>query len=164
MSKIRYRRHRFPAEIIRYAAWLYFRFPLSYRDVEDLLAERGVDVSNETVRRWALKFGLAYVRKLRCLRPGPDGRWHLDEMFVSISGKRMYLWRAVDSEGEVLDILVRSRRNKKAARKLLRNLLKKQGYTPEGRCHGNMWMWGGWVGSFRGCLQSRMPAISIRRL
>jgi transposase-like protein len=131
MSKISYRRHRFPPEIIRHAVWLYFRFPFSYRDVEGLLAERDVDVSYETVRRWALKFGLAYARKLRCLRPRPDGRWHLDEMFVSINGKRMYLWRAVDSEGEVLDNLVQSRRNKKAARRLLRKLLKKQGYTPE---------------------------------
>ena len=131
MSKISYRRHRFPPEIIRHAVWLYFRFPLSYRDVEDLLAERGIDVSYETVRRWALKFGLAYARRLRCLRPRPDGRWHLDEMFVSINGKRMYLWRAVDGEGEVLDILVQSRRNKKAAQKLLRKLLKRQGYAPE---------------------------------
>ena len=110
--------------------WLYFRFPLSYRDVEDLLAERGIDVSYETVRRWALKFGLAYARKLRRLRPRSDGRWHLDEVFVSINGKRMYLWRAVDSEGEVLDILVQSRRNKRAALKLMRKLLKKQGYAP----------------------------------
>ena len=91
--------------IIQHAVWLYFRFPLSFRDVEDLLAERGIDVSYETVRRWALKFGQAYARKLRTTRPRPDGRWHLDEMFVSINGKRMYLWRAVDSEGEVLDIL-----------------------------------------------------------
>ena len=115
MRKISYRRHRFPPEIIQHAVWLYFRFPLSFRDVEDLLAERGIDVSYETVRRWALKFGQAYARKLRQTRPRPEGRWHLDEMFMSINGKRMYLWRAVDSEGEVLDILVQSRRNKKAA-------------------------------------------------
>ena len=89
-----------------------------------------VDVSYETVRRWALKFGRAYARKLRRLRPRPDCRWHLDEVFVSINGRRMYLWRAVDSEGEVLDILVQSRRNKKAALKLMRKLLKKQGYAP----------------------------------
>ena len=99
MQKISYRRHRFPSAFIQHAVWLYFRFPLSYRDVEDLLAERGIEVSYETVRRWALKFGQAYARKLRCLRPRPDGRWHLDEVFVSISGKRMYLWRAVDNEG-----------------------------------------------------------------
>ena len=130
MNKISYRRHRFPAEIIQRAVWLCFRFPLSYRDVEDLLAERGVDVSYETIRRWALKFGQAYARKLRQSRPRPDDRWHLDEVFSSINGKRMYLWRAVDSEGEVLDILVQSRRNKKAALKLMRKLLKKQGYAP----------------------------------
>ena len=99
MNKISYRRHRFPAEIIQRAVWLCFRFPLSYRDVEDLLAERGVDVSYETIRRWALKFGQAYARKLRQSRPRPDDRWHLDEVFSSINGKRMALWRAVDHPG-----------------------------------------------------------------
>ncbi len=93
MQKISYARYRFPPVIIQHAVWLYFRFPLSFRDVEDLLAERGIDVSYETVRRWALKFGQAYARKLRQTRPRPDGRWHLDEMFVFINGKRMYLWR-----------------------------------------------------------------------
>ena len=131
MQKISYAHHRFPPEIIQHVVWLYFRFPLSFRDVEDLLAERGVDVSYETVRRWALKFGQAYARYLRQARPRPTGRWHLDEVFVSINGKRMYLWRAVDSEGEVLDILVQSRRNKKAALKLMRKLLKKQGFVPD---------------------------------
>jgi putative transposase len=131
MHKISYARHRFPPEIIQYAVWLYFRFPLSYRDVEDLLAERDIDVSYETVRRWALKFGQAYARRLRTTRPRPDGRWHLDEMFVSINGKRMYLWRAVDGEGEVLDILVQSRRNKTAALKLMRKLIKRQGFVPD---------------------------------
>jgi putative transposase len=131
MNMISCRRHRFSAEIIQHAVWLYFRFPLSYRDVEDLLAERGVEVSYVTVRRWALKFGLDYARKFKRLRPRPDGRWHLDEVFVSINGKRMYLWRAVDSEGEVLDILVQSRRNKMAALKLMRKLLKKQGCAPD---------------------------------
>jgi len=96
-----------------------------------MLAERGIDVSYESVRRWSVKFRLGYVRTLRRLRPRPDGRWHLDEVFVSINGKRMYLWRAVDSEGEVLDILVQSRRNKKAALKLMRKLLKKQGFVPD---------------------------------
>ena len=117
--------------IIQHAVWLYYRFPLSYRDVEDLLVERGIDVSYETVRRWALKFGQAYARRLRTTRPRPDARWHLDEVFVSIAGKRMYLWRAVDSEGEVLDILVQSRRNKNAALKLMRKLLKKQRFVPD---------------------------------
>jgi putative transposase len=131
MQKISYVRYRFPPAVIQHAVWLYFRFPLSYRDVEDLLAERGIDVSYETVRRWALKFGQAYARKLRKIRGPADDRWHLDEMFVSINGKRMYLWRAVDCEGEVLDILVQSRRNKNAALKLMRKLLKKQGFAPE---------------------------------
>lgn len=131
MKQISYRRHRFPGSIIQHAVWLYFRFPLSYRDVEDMLVERGIDVSYETVRRWALKFGLDYARKLRRLRPRPDGRWHLDEVFVSINGRQMYLWRAVDRTSEVLDILVQSRRNKKAALKLMRKLMKKQGFVPD---------------------------------
>jgi putative transposase len=131
MSNISYRRHRFPPEIVQHAVWLYFRFPLSYRNVEDLLAERGIDLSYETVRRWALKFGTLYARKLRKLRPRPSGRWHLDEVFVSIGGRRMYLWRAVDDEGEVLDILVQARRDKRSALKLMRKLLKKHGVAPD---------------------------------
>ena len=130
MDKLSYRRHRFPGFIIQQAVWLYFRFSLSYRDVEDMLAERGIDVSYETVRRWALKFGTIIARKLRRGRPLPDGHWHLDEVFVSINGKQLYIWRAVDSEGEVLDILVQPRRDRKAALKLMRKLLKKQGVTP----------------------------------
>ena len=130
MHTVSYRRHRFPAEVIQHAVWLYFRFPLSFRDVEDLLAQRGVDVSYETVRRWLVKFGLAYANKLRRCHPPADRRWHLDEVFVSINGKTMYLWRAVDCEGEVLDILVQSRRNKRAALKLMRKLLKTQGFAP----------------------------------
>ena len=130
MKQISYARHRFPSSIIQHAVWLYFRFPLSFRDVEDMLAERGIDVSYESVRRWSVKFGLAYAYKLRRSRSRPDARWHLDEVFVSINGKRMYLWRAVDSEGEMLDILVQRWRNKKAALKLMRKLLKKQGFVP----------------------------------
>jgi putative transposase len=131
MRKISYARHRFPPEIIQHSVWLYFRFPLSYRDVEDLLAERGIDVSYETVRRWALKFWQAYAYRLRKSRSRSDVRWYLDEVFVTINGKRMYLWRAVDCEGEVLDILVQSHRNKKAALKLIRKLLKNQGFVPD---------------------------------
>ncbi len=131
MKQISYSRHRFPGSIIQHAVWLYFRFPLSFRDVEDMLAERGIDVSYETVRRWSLKFGLGYARTLKRSRPRPDGRWHLDEVFVLINGKRMYLWRAVDSEGEVLDILVQRRRDKRAALKLMRKLLKNQGFVPD---------------------------------
>ena len=130
MSRSSYRRHRFPAAVIQQAVWLYFRFPVSLRDVEDMLSQRGIDVSYETVRRWSFKFGLAYARKLRRSHPRADTRWHLDEVFVSINGKNIYLWRAVDCEGEVLDVLVQSRRNKKAALKLMRKLLKAQGFAP----------------------------------
>ena len=131
MQKISYSRHRFPRLIIRHAIWLHFKFSPSYRDVEDLLAERGIDVSYETVRRWALKFGSTYTRNLEQSRPRPGGQWHLDEVFVSINGKRSYLWRAVDSEGEILEVLVQSRRNKRAALKLMRKSLKKQGFVPD---------------------------------
>ena len=105
MHNLCYRRHRFPVEIIQHAVWLYFRFPLSFRDVEDLLAERGIDVSYESVRRGSVKFGLAYARRLRRSYSTADTRWHLDEIFISISGKTMYLWLGVDCEGEVLDVL-----------------------------------------------------------
>jgi transposase-like protein len=130
MQPISYARHQFPPEIIRHAVWLYLRFTLSYRDVEELLAERGLDVSYETIRRWVLKFGPAFARNLRQLRPRPTGTWHMDEMVISIQGRHMYLWRAVDSEGEVLDILVQPKRDKAAALKLMRRLLKKQGFAP----------------------------------
>ncbi|MHA1564221.1 MAG: IS6 family transposase [Alphaproteobacteria bacterium] len=130
MQQLSYRRYRFPPLIIQHAVWLYLRFTLSYRDVEELLAERGIDVSNETIRRWVLKFGRLYAQRLRRSRPKPDDRWHLDEMFVTIRGKRMYLWRAVDSEGEVLDFLIQSKRNKAAALKLMRKLLKIHAFAP----------------------------------
>ena len=130
MDNLSYRRHRFPGIVIQQAVWLYFCFALSYRDVEDMLAARGIDVSYETLRRWALKFGSIIARKLRRGRPRPDRRWHLDEVFVSINGRQLYVWRAVDSEGEVLDILVQPRRDRKAALKLMRKLLKRQGITP----------------------------------
>ena len=121
------KRHRFSAEVIRHAVWLYFRFTLSLRDVEELLAQRGIEVSYETIRCWTLKFGRLFTCNLRRSRPKQTGRWHLDEMVVKIGRKRMYLWRPVDDEGEVLDILVQERRNKAAALKLLRNLLKNTG-------------------------------------
>jgi putative transposase len=130
MTKVSYKRHRFPPAIIQHAVWLYFRFTLSFRDVEELLAERGLDISYESIRYWVLKFGKQYARRIGRGRPRPNCRWHLDEVFVSINGKRMYLWRAVDDEGEVLEVLVQSRRNKKAALKLVRKLLKKQGFLP----------------------------------
>jgi transposase-like protein len=128
---ISFARHQFPPAIIRHAVWLYLRFTLSYRDVEDLLAERGLDVSYETVRRWVLKFGPVFARELRRRRPRPTSRWHLDEMAVMIAGRQFWLWRAVDDEGEVLDLLVQRRRDKAAAVKLMRKLLKKQGFAPE---------------------------------
>jgi transposase-like protein len=110
MAELSYRRHRFPPVVIQHAVWLYLRFTLSYRDVEDLLAERGLDISYETIRSWVLKFGPVIARRLRRRRPRPSNRWHLDEMVVRIAGERFYLWRAVDHEGEVLDMLVQRRR------------------------------------------------------
>jgi putative transposase len=130
MALLSYRRHRFPPPIIQHAIWLYLRFTLSYRDVEELLAERGLDVSYETVRRWVLKFGATVAQRLRRRRPRPSDRWHLDEMVVRIAGRQMYLWRAVDHEGEILDMLVQRRRDKHAALKLMRKLLRKQGFAP----------------------------------
>jgi putative transposase len=118
MAPISYRRHRFPPVIIQHAVWLYLRFTLSYRDVEELLAERGLDISYESVRSWVLKFGPAIARGLRACRPRPSDCWHLDEMVVRIAGKQMYLWRAVDHEGEVLEILVQRRRDRSAAVRL----------------------------------------------
>jgi putative transposase len=126
----RYARHRFPAEVIRQAVWLYFRFPLSLRMVEEMLAARGILVSHETVRQWALKFGRDFATQIRRRLPAPGDKWHLDEVVISIAGKRHWLWRAVDQHGVVLDILVQSRRNAKAAKRLLRKLLKKQGVAP----------------------------------
>src|ERR1700730_9881711 len=131
MVEISYRRHRYPPAVIQQAVWLYLRFTLSYRDVEDLLAERGLEISYETVRSWVLKFGPVIARRLQRRRPRSSDRWHLDEMVVLIAGKRMSLWRAVDHEGEVLDMLVQSRRDSRAALRLMRKLLKKQGLVPK---------------------------------
>ena len=130
MKPISYRCHRFPPDVIRHAVWLYLRFTLSFRDVEDLLAERGVIVSNESIRRWVLKFGPTIAKNLRATRPRPHDRWHLDEMVVSIGGRQMYMWRAVDGEGEVLEILVQPRRDKAAALRLLRKLLRRLAFVP----------------------------------
>lgn len=110
---------------------LYYRCTLSIRTVEELLAERGIEASREAVRRWAVKFGPKIAANLKRRRQAPTGRWHLDEMVVKISGKRLWLWRAVDCEGEVLDMLVQKRRNAKAAKMLLRRLLKNSGVRPE---------------------------------
>jgi hypothetical protein len=129
MKKISYRGYRFPPEIIQQAIWLYFRFSLSFRDVEDLLAERGITVSYETVRRWVNHFGPLIAVDLRKRRPKPHTTWHLDEVYLKIDGRMVYLWRAVDAEGEVLDVLVQSKRNKHAAQKLMRKLLRKYGFV-----------------------------------
>jgi putative transposase len=126
----RYARHRFPAEVISHAVWLYFRFPLSLRMVEEMLAARGIEVSHETVRQWAMKFGESFAKQIRRRLPAPGDKWHLDEVAISIAGRKHWLWRAVDQHGVVLDILVQSRRNAKAAKRLLRKLLKKQGIAP----------------------------------
>jgi putative transposase len=131
MSKISYAGYRFPPVIIQQAIWLYFRFTLSFRDVEDLLAERGIGVSYETVRRWVNHFGPRIAADLRKRRPKPHTTWHLNEVYLKIDGRLVYLWRAVDSEGEVLDVLVQTKRNKAAALKLMRKLLKKYGFLPE---------------------------------
>lgn len=121
----------FRLRIIGHAVWLYVRFTLSHRDVEDLLAERGLDISYETIRRWVLKFGPLFARELRRRRQWPTTTWHLDEMAVVIAGTQFWLWRAVDDAGEVVDLLVQRRRGKAAAVKLMRKLLKKQGFAPD---------------------------------
>src|SRR5215207_8734861 len=125
-----YARHRSPAEVISHAVWLYFRFPLSLRMVEEMLAAHGIVVSHETVRQWARKFGQAFANQIRRKLPDPGDKWHLDEVCLMISGKKHWLWRAVDQDGVVLDVLVQSRRDKKAAKRLLRKLLKKQCRAP----------------------------------
>ena len=126
----RYKNHRFPGEIISHGVWLYYRFPLSYRDVQELLFERGIDVTHEAIRQWCLKFGQDYANQLKRRRPRPGDKWHLDEVFLTINGERHYLWRAVDQDDHVLDILVQSRRNKHAAKKFFRKLLKGLTYGP----------------------------------
>ena len=131
MTKISYAGYRFPPEIIQQAIWLYLRFTLSFRDVEDLLAERGIVVSYETVRRWVNHFGPMIAADLRKRRLNPHTTWHLDEVYLKIDGRMVYLWRAVDAEGEVLDVLVQSKRNKHAALKLMRKLLRKYAFVPE---------------------------------
>ena len=125
-----YRGYRFPPEIISHAVWLYHRFCLSFRDVEDLLAQRGVTVSYEAIRQWCQTFGLDYAQKLRRRRGQMGDTWYLDELFVTIRGRRHYLWRAVDQDGDILDLLVQSRRNRRAAVRFFRKLLKKQGGLP----------------------------------
>ena len=123
-------RHRFPAEIISHAVWLYHVFSLSLRDVELPLAERGVVVSYETVRRWCRKFGQGFANCVRRRRPRPGDRWHLADVFIRIQGIQHYLWRAVDQDDVVLDILVQDRRDANAARRFFRRLLQASQYMP----------------------------------
>src|ERR671927_1726658 len=129
-AKSPYAGYRFPGEIISHAVWLYFRFPLSLRMVEEMLAARGIAVSHETVRQWARKFGQGFANEIRRRLPRPGDQWHLDEVQIRIAGEKHWSWRAVDRDGTVLDVLVQSRRDKRAAKRLLRKLLKRQTRPP----------------------------------
>jgi putative transposase len=125
-----YSRHRFPSEIISYGVWLYYTFPLSYRDIEKMMLDRGIEVTYETIREWCQKFGQQYANQLRRKRPYVGDKWHLDEMVVTLKKQQYYLWRAVDGEGNVLDVLLQRHRDTKAAKRSFRKLLKKQGFVP----------------------------------
>jgi putative transposase len=129
-ARSRYTGFRFPPEVISHAIWLYFRFPLSLRMVEEMLAARGIIVSHETVRQWALKFGQDFANEIRRRLPRAGDKWHLDEVAITIAGTKHWLWRAVDQHGLVLDVLVQSRRDASVANRLLRKLLKRQGRAP----------------------------------
>ena len=128
--ELSYTGYRFPPEIIGHAVWLYHRFCLSFRDAEDLLAQRGITVSYETIRQWCRTFGPEYARTLRRRRGRLGDTWYLDELFVKIQGRPRYLWRAVDQDGDLIDILVQSRRDRRAATRFFRKLLKAQGRAP----------------------------------
>ena len=130
-SLLSYKRHRFPPAIISHAVWLYCRFNLSFREVEEMFLQRGVDVSYETIRRWVAKFGPSIARGLRRRQPRPGDIWHLDEVVVKISGRKFWLWRAVDQNGLVLDEILQSKRNTRAAKRLLRRLMKQHGLVPK---------------------------------
>jgi putative transposase len=155
IKSVSYKRYRFPPEIIAHAVWLYFRFPLSLRLVEEMLLERGILVSYETVRRWVLKFGPSYARRLRRKTPNRHDIWHLDEVVVMIAGRRHWLWRAVDQDGYVLDEIVQSRRDTKAAKRLLKRLLKKQGCPPRRMITDKL-------GSYTAAQRQIMPAVEHR--
>ena len=131
MARISYKRHCFPPAVIQHAVWLYFRFTLSLRDIEEMMAHRGVDVSYETIRDWTIKFGPAIAANLRRRKLPPSPRWHLDEMVCKIGGKRVFMWRAVDDEGDVLDLVVQKKRDTRAALKLLKQLLRSQPVEPQ---------------------------------
>jgi putative transposase len=125
-----YKRHRFPADIIQYAVWLYFRFNLSHRDIEDLLAQRGINVTHESIRLWCNKFGSKYAEKLRRKHPGYGDTFFIDEVFIKVEGKQRYLWRAVDQDGEVVDVFLQQRRDAQAAKRFFGRLLKKHKGEP----------------------------------
>ncbi|MBD2000248.1 IS6 family transposase [Leptolyngbya sp. FACHB-541] len=125
-----YPRHRFPVEIISYCVWLYYTFPLSYRDIEKMMLYRGIEVTYESIREWCHKFGQQYANQVRRKRPYLTDRWHLDEVVIAIKGQQYYLWRAVDSQGNVLDILMQRHRDTQAAKRFFRKLLKQQGFVP----------------------------------
>ena len=125
-----YKRHRFPPDIISYAVWLYFRFNLSHRDIEDLLAQRGITVSREAIRLWCIKFGALYARRLKRKHRGYGDTFYIDEVFVKINGKQHYLWRAVDQDGEVVDVFLQARRDGAAAKRFFKRLLKSHGGEP----------------------------------
>jgi putative transposase len=152
---ISYKRHRFPPEIIAHAVWLYFRFPLSLRHVEEVLLERGIIVSYESVRRWALKFGPDYARRLKRKRPSRRDVWHLDEVVVTIAGQKHWLWRAVDEDGYVLDEIVQTRCDTKAAKRVLKRLLKKQGCPPRRLITDQL-------GSYASARRQIMPSVEHR--
>ena len=126
-----YHRRRFHSDVIKRVVWLYYRFNLSLREIEELMMERGVDVSYETIRRWVDSFGSIIAKRIKSRSSRPSPIWHLDEIYTKINGRMVYLWRAVDDEGTVLDIVVQSRRNKKAAMRLLRKLLKNSSIKPQ---------------------------------
>ena len=127
-----YKRHRFPPDIISYAVWLYYRFNLSHRDIEDLLAERGITVSREAIRLWCIKFGALYARRLKRKHRGYGDTFFIDEVFVKINGKQYYLWRAVDQDGEVVDVYLQAKRDGAAAKRFFRRLLRSHGGEPRG--------------------------------
>jgi putative transposase len=155
LPAISYKRHRFPPQIIAHAVWLYFRFPLSLRLVEEMLLERGIVVSYETVRRWAMKFGPDYAHRLRRKTPSARDIWHLDEVVISIAGQQHWLWRAVDQDGYVLDEIVQNRRDTKAAERLLKRLLKRQGCPPRRMITDKL-------GSYAAARRQIMPRIEHR--
>ena len=125
-----YKRHRFPPDIILYAVWLYYRFSLSHRDIEDLLAERGIIVTRESIRLWCIKFGALYARRLKRKHRGYGDTFYIDEVFVRINGKQHYFWRAVDQDGEVVDVYLQTKRDGAAAKRFFRRLLRSHGVEP----------------------------------